>query len=108
MQRALYEYVITGPVTNIPFHLAMFENDVFRAGDYATTFITEHPEIFDRISQIIDEDPTLKLRSADDSKKKLIIAAAAVEGLLSSEVSSPQPSNGWSWTSKLDFAERGR
>ncbi|MHC1593459.1 MAG: acetyl-CoA carboxylase biotin carboxylase subunit [Methermicoccaceae archaeon] len=41
MDRALYEYVIVGVVTNIPFHKAVMRNERFRSGDYNTHFIEQ-------------------------------------------------------------------
>ncbi|MFC1930166.1 hypothetical protein ACFLW6_04865, partial [Chloroflexota bacterium] len=110
MQRALYEYIIIGPITNIPFHLAVLENETFRKGDYATTFINENPEIFPRIEQIIEENPGLKLKSYDEeNKKKAAIAAAAIETTIleSDRVEAHPPYSGWSWQAKQEFAERG-
>jgi len=41
MDRALYEYVIVGVVTNIPFHKAVMRNERFRSGNYNTHFIEQ-------------------------------------------------------------------
>jgi len=45
MRRALMEYVISGIITNIPYHLAILDHDDFRAGRISTHFIPEHPEL---------------------------------------------------------------
>ena len=39
MRRALYEYVIVGVKTNIPFHRAVMENGRFVEGDLGTHFV---------------------------------------------------------------------
>ncbi len=41
MDRALYEYIIGGVITNIPFHKAVMRNDRFRSGSYNTHFIEQ-------------------------------------------------------------------
>src|SRR6202011_4852529 len=45
MRRALLEFIITGIRTNIPYHLAVLSDADFRAGDYTTHFIDEHPQL---------------------------------------------------------------
>jgi acetyl/propionyl-CoA carboxylase alpha subunit len=45
MRRALIEYAITGIRTNIAFHLAILDSPDFRAGEYTTHFIDDHPEL---------------------------------------------------------------
>jgi len=45
MRRALIEYAITGIRTNIAFHLAILDSPDFRAGEYTTHFIEDHPEL---------------------------------------------------------------
>jgi acetyl-CoA carboxylase biotin carboxylase subunit len=44
MQRALGEFVISGPgvKTTIEFHQRVFNNPVFRKGDFATDFLERH------------------------------------------------------------------
>lgn len=41
MRRALWEYVIVGVETNIPFHLAVMHNDAFVKGETHTKFVEE-------------------------------------------------------------------
>ncbi len=108
MRRALFEYVIVGPVTNIGFHLAVMDNPVFQKGDYSTKFIPEHPELLDRMRYYLDKGYGLKLKGGDDSRKKAAIAAAVAEVLVSASTSADsQPHSGWNWQSQLDFSERG-
>ena len=42
MRRALYEYVIVGVETNIPFHMAVMHHEAFVRGDTHTKFVEEH------------------------------------------------------------------
>ncbi len=44
MKRALSEYVVTGIKTNLPFHLALFEQPDFVRGVYDTGFIERHKD----------------------------------------------------------------
>jgi acetyl-CoA carboxylase biotin carboxylase subunit len=39
MQRALGEYVVQGIKTNIPFHRAALDDEMFAAGDYDTRLV---------------------------------------------------------------------
>ncbi|MDP9356839.1 MAG: acetyl-CoA carboxylase biotin carboxylase subunit [Chloroflexota bacterium] len=45
MERALAEFRISGVPTTIPFHQAVLAHPVFRAGEVATTFVADHPEV---------------------------------------------------------------
>ncbi|HEU4751745.1 MAG TPA: pyruvate carboxylase, partial [Armatimonadota bacterium] len=47
LERALSEFRIRGVKTNIPFLENVIRHPVFRAGACATTFIEEHPELFE-------------------------------------------------------------
>jgi pyruvate carboxylase subunit A len=47
MQRALQEYIILGPKTNIPYLTAIMENLAFQKGDISTKFVEDHPYLFD-------------------------------------------------------------
>ncbi len=47
MRRALYEYIILGPVTNIPYLSAVMENSVFRSGEYNTKFVEQEKDVFE-------------------------------------------------------------
>ncbi|MFP4381060.1 MAG: acetyl-CoA carboxylase biotin carboxylase subunit [Candidatus Sumerlaeia bacterium] len=42
MNRALEEYIIEGVKTTIPFHQWVMQNEVFRSGDFGTSFIDEN------------------------------------------------------------------
>ncbi|GBD38022.1 2-oxoglutarate carboxylase small subunit [bacterium HR37] len=47
MDRALQEFRIRGVKTNIPFLLNVIRHPVFRKGACTTTFLEEHPEVFE-------------------------------------------------------------
>ena len=64
MKRALSEYVVLGIRTNLPFHLALLENELFLAGTYDTGFIGRN------------EATLLTAGTAGDSVDALAIGAA--------------------------------
>lgn len=45
MKRALDEFIIDGIHTTIPFHSIVMDNEVFKAGDFNTNFLTDNPII---------------------------------------------------------------
>lgn len=47
MKRALNEYIIVGPKTNIPYLMAVMDSQVFQSGDISTTFVEEQSQLFD-------------------------------------------------------------
>jgi len=81
MRRALYEYVIEGIPTNIPFHMAVMENGRFVSGAMGTHFIEQEKGLLKEVERIALEARTLKeklnLRSVE-KKKIAAIAAAAI------------------------------
>lgn len=50
MLRALIEFRIRGVKTNIPFLLTLLSHQVFKSGDYWTTFIDDTPELFEMVA----------------------------------------------------------
>jgi len=60
MRRALWEYVIVGVETNIPFHLAVMHNDAFVKGDTHTRFVEEQNVREDVKSYIVKYHPIVK------------------------------------------------
>ncbi|MDO5531542.1 pyruvate carboxylase [Sutterella sp.] len=46
MNRALGEYMVSGPKTTIPFLRRVINDPLFREGKVTTTFVKEHPELF--------------------------------------------------------------
>jgi pyruvate carboxylase subunit A len=83
MQRALYEYVIAGIKTNIPFHRAVMENERFIKGNLGTQFLDEETTLIDDMKRIAERDQLLQeklpLRSVEKKKIAAIAAAVAVE-----------------------------
>jgi pyruvate carboxylase subunit A len=82
MRRALYEYVISGIHTNIPFHQAVMENPRFVKGELETHFIEQEITLLDDIRAIMEKETPLekKLTLHSDDKKRIaaISAVAAI------------------------------
>ncbi len=81
MRRALYEYIIVGVKTNIPFHKAVMENPRFISGNLGTHFIEEEVTLIDEMKRITEREQSLeeKLSTIFDTKGRVAaIAAAAV------------------------------
>jgi pyruvate carboxylase subunit A len=79
MKRALYEYIIVGVTTNIPFHKAVMNNEYFRRGELTTHFIDDHNIIAD-VAKVVEADKekgaTLASAIGADDKKVAAITAA--------------------------------
>jgi pyruvate carboxylase subunit A len=82
MRRALYEYVIPGIHTNIPFHQAVMENPRFVKGELETHFIEQEITLLDDIRAIMGKETPLEkkltLHSADKKRIAAISAVAAI------------------------------
>ena len=77
MQRALYEYVIAGVKTNIPFHLAVMENPRFMDGELDTGFIERETGLLNDMKRIKEKGYSLGERLSDPLLEKKRIAAIA-------------------------------
>jgi len=64
LKRALNDFLICGPKTTIPFYLAICDETDFRKGEFNTSYLDTHPEVFDypenkreiaKLSQLIAE-----------------------------------------------------
>jgi pyruvate carboxylase subunit A len=80
MKRALYEYVILGIHTNIPFHKAVMENPRFVKGDLETHFIDRESTLLSDIRGIIERGEPLDkklFRLSEDKKRIAAISAVA-------------------------------
>lgn len=79
MKRALYEYIIVGVTTNIPFHKAVMNNEYFQRGELTTHFIEDH-NIIKEVEKIIlaekEKGATLASALGADDKKVAAITAA--------------------------------
>jgi len=78
MERALYEYVVVGVKTNIPFHKAVMRNPDFRSGDITTAFIEDH-QILESVEEIVKSEAEKgdTLASAIEAKDKKVAAITA-------------------------------
>ena len=78
MRRALYEYVIEGTQSNIPFHKAVMENPRFIKGEIGTHFIEEETGLMEDMRGILAKEQTLadRLPSASDNKARVAAIAA--------------------------------
>ncbi len=78
MRRALYEYIIVGVKTNIPFHKAVMENPRFVSGDLSTRFIDRETTLIEDMKQIMTREKPLeeKLSQIFEAKKKVAAIAA--------------------------------
>ncbi|HQQ37321.1 MAG TPA: acetyl-CoA carboxylase biotin carboxylase subunit, partial [Methanothrix sp.] len=81
MERALYEYIITGVSTNIIFHKAVLRNKRFRSGDINTHFIKEE-NIVEAVKAVAVEDyeKGMTLASALGADNRQVAAIAAAVG----------------------------
>ncbi|MFC2018255.1 ATP-grasp domain-containing protein, partial [Chloroflexota bacterium] len=79
MRRALYEYIITGVKTNIPFHKAVMENPTFISGELGTHFIKRETTLLDDMKRIMERDKPIEERlSGIFVEKRKIAAISAV------------------------------
>ncbi|HZU75319.1 MAG TPA: acetyl-CoA carboxylase biotin carboxylase subunit [Dehalococcoidia bacterium] len=78
MQRALFEYIVTGIRTNIPYHLAVLSDEAFRAGTYTTHFIEEHPQLVAEADEWARQQERFQRLVRDPAKAAAIAAAVAV------------------------------
>ena len=80
MRRALYEYIIVGVKTNIPFHKAVMENPRFISGDLSTRFIDRESTLSEDMKQIMAREKPLEEKLSQifgERKKAAAIAAVA-------------------------------
>lgn len=79
MKRALYEYIIVGVTTNIPFHKAVMNNEYFQRGELTTHFIEDH-NIIAEVEKIVEAEKekgaTLASALGVEDKKVAAITAA--------------------------------
>jgi len=83
MRRALYEYIIVGVKTNIPFHKAVMENPRFVRGDLATHFVESETTLLKDMKRIMEREKPLeeKLSEVFEEKKK-VAAMSAVAAVM--------------------------
>ncbi len=80
-KRALYEYIIVGVSTNIPFLKAVVTNPSFMKGEMTTHFIEEERELFQDMLRIIEQEESLqqKLGTIFNPRRKMAAIAMALE-----------------------------
>ena len=71
MRRALYEYLIEGIKTTIPFHLAVLHNKNFLKGDITTAFIERN-----KILECVEDYCWKKEKDIADEQKVIIVTTA--------------------------------
>jgi pyruvate carboxylase subunit A len=82
MRRALYEYIVVGVKSNIPFHKAVMENQRFVKGDLGTHFIDTETTLLDDMKRIMGrEKPLAEKVSHPSEEKKRMAAISAVAAL---------------------------
>jgi pyruvate carboxylase subunit A len=81
MKRALYEYIIVGVTTNIPFHKAVMNNPNFKRGELTTHFIEDN-NIIKEVEKIIEaqKEKGATLASALGAEDKKVAAITAAVG----------------------------
>lgn len=77
-RRALFEYLVGGITTNIPFHAALLEDPDFLQGKLTTEFIANHPELLARAAVWRDQQPQTLRQLAGQSRQVAALAAAIV------------------------------
>ena len=86
MKRALYEYIVVGLKTNIPFHKAVMENPRFVKGELGTHFIDRETTLIEDMKRIMEREQSLDAKLsqifADDKRVAAIAAATAVARML--------------------------
>lgn len=84
MKRALYEYIIVGVTTNIPFHKAVMVDPLFQKGELSTHFIEEQKHLYKEMERIAREEKSLqeKLELIFKQDKKAAAVSAAVNSYL--------------------------
>jgi pyruvate carboxylase subunit A len=80
-KRALYEYIIVGVSTNIPFLKAVINNPSFIKGEMTTHFIEEERDLFQDMLRIIDQEKSLqeKLETIFNPRRKFAAMAMALQ-----------------------------
>jgi len=78
MKRALFEYIIVGVKTNIPFHKAVMANPRFVSGDFGTHFIDRETTLMEDMKRIMEHEKPLEEKLSeifDDTRRIAAIAA---------------------------------
>ena len=81
MIRALYEYIITGVRTNMPFHKTVMKNPRFIKGDIDTHFIEEEIGLIEDIKTVLEQEQTLSDKLSQKYTQKARVAAIAASAV---------------------------
>jgi pyruvate carboxylase subunit A len=82
MQRALYEYVIVGIKSNIPFHKAVMENPRFVKGELGTHFIDSETTLIEDMKRMMEREKPLEEKLSHlFGEKRRIAAISAVAAI---------------------------
>jgi len=82
MRRALFEYIIVGIKSNIPFHQAVMENARFVKGELGTHFIDSETTLIEDMKRMMEREIPLEEKLTHPfEEKKRIAAMAAVAAL---------------------------
>jgi len=76
-RRALFEYLIGGIITNIPFHAALLDEPDFLQGKLTTEFIANHPLLLPRAEVWRDQQPQA-LKQLSSPARQIAAMAAAI------------------------------
>jgi pyruvate carboxylase subunit A len=75
-RRALFEYLIGGIITNIPFHAALLDDPDFLHGKLTTEYIANHPGLLPRAEKWRDEQPQSLKQLSSQARQVAALAAA--------------------------------
>jgi acetyl/propionyl-CoA carboxylase alpha subunit len=79
-RRALFEFVISGPATTIPFHRALLDEPDFLQGRISTHFIPDHPGLLERARSFAEHPSPLEpLYNGGEQVAAAVAAALAAE-----------------------------
>jgi len=81
MRRALYEYMIVGIKSNIPFHKAVMENAQFVKGELGTHFIDRETTLLGDMKAVMDREKPLEEKLSHLSEARRIAAISAVAAI---------------------------
>jgi pyruvate carboxylase subunit A len=84
MRRALFEYIILGVTTNIPFHKAVMKDPMFISGELSTHYIEEQTHLTEEMRKVIEDTKSLqeKLTGIFKDDRKAAAVTAAVSAYL--------------------------
>ncbi|MGC1185307.1 MAG: acetyl-CoA carboxylase biotin carboxylase subunit [Candidatus Dormiibacterota bacterium] len=75
-RRALFEYLIGGITTNIPFHAALLDDADFLAGKLTTEYIANHPDLLAHAQLWRDQQPQTLKQLSSPARQVAAISAA--------------------------------